>query len=86
MEPHAVRYTNMLPFAYSPLPPPPSPPPLPAPPRFDYNSMFGGKINKPVSYVEYLNMRPYMSEPKVSTPGVQLGGYSMPMGGHRSGL
>lgn len=32
--------------------------------RFDYNSTFGGKINKPVAYVEYLNMRRYMSQPQ----------------------
>ena len=34
-------------------------------PRFNYNSLFGGKVNKQVAYVEHLNMRPFMSEPQV---------------------
>ena len=29
------------------------------------NSLFGGKVNKQVAYVEHLNMRPFMSEPQV---------------------
>ena len=33
--------------------------------RFDFNSLFGGKINKNVSYEEHLNIRPYMSDNKV---------------------
>lgn len=32
--------------------------------RFDYNRIFGGKINKQISYPEALNLRPYMSENK----------------------
>ena len=34
--------------------------------RVEYNGMFGGKINKQVQYPEFINMRPYMSVPKVS--------------------
>ena len=30
--------------------------------------MFGGKINKPVVYTEYVNMRPFLSEPQVFLP------------------
>jgi ubiquitin carboxyl-terminal hydrolase 36/42 len=33
--------------------------------RFDYNSLFGGKINKYVAYPAYLDMRPYMTFKKV---------------------
>ena len=36
--------------------------------RFEYNSLFGGKINKPVVYTEYVNMRPFLSEPQVPSP------------------
>ncbi|XP_054167930.1 ubiquitin carboxyl-terminal hydrolase 36-like [Oppia nitens] len=32
--------------------------------RFDYNRIFGGKITKPITYPEKLNLRPYMSENK----------------------
>lgn len=34
--------------------------------RFEYIGTFGGKINKPISFQEYVNMRPYMSDTKVS--------------------
>ena len=34
--------------------------------RFEYNGLFGGKINKPISYLEHVNMRPYMSDTNVS--------------------
>ena len=37
--------------------------------RFDYHSMFGGKINKEVAYPEHLDMRPYMSDTQVSSGG-----------------
>lgn len=30
--------------------------------RFDYNRSFGGKITKPITYPEKLNLRPYMSD------------------------
>jgi len=33
--------------------------------RFDFNSMFGGKVNKTVDYQEKLNMRPFMSNTQV---------------------
>ncbi|CAG2162257.1 unnamed protein product [Oppiella nova] len=32
--------------------------------RFDYHRIFGGKITKPVTYPERLNLRPYMSDNK----------------------
>ncbi len=35
--------------------------------RFEYNGLFGGKINKQIQYPEFINMRPYMSVPKVHT-------------------
>ena len=34
--------------------------------RFEFNRFSMGKINKEVSYSEYLNLRPFMSETKVS--------------------
>ncbi len=33
--------------------------------RFDFNSMFGGKINKTVAYPEHIDMRPFMSSTQV---------------------
>ena len=33
--------------------------------RFEFNTLFGGKINKIVQYPEYLNMRPFMSDKEV---------------------
>ena len=33
--------------------------------RFDYNSMFGGKVNKQVAFAEHINMRPFMSDKEV---------------------
>lgn len=30
--------------------------------RFEFNTLFGGKINKTVQYQEYLDMRPFMSD------------------------
>ena len=30
--------------------------------RFEFNTLFGGKINKAVHYPEYLDMRPFMSD------------------------
>lgn len=32
--------------------------------RFEYNGLFGGKINKQVNYTDHLNMRPFMSATK----------------------
>lgn len=34
--------------------------------RFDYNRIYGGKITKKISYPETFNIRPYMSDSKVS--------------------
>ena len=33
--------------------------------RFDYNSMFGGKVNKQVAFSDHLDMRPFMSDKEV---------------------
>ena len=33
--------------------------------RFNYNNFYGTKIGKHVSYPEYINLRPYMSETQV---------------------
>ena len=33
--------------------------------RFDYNSIFEGKINKMIEYKDHLNIRPYMSDTQV---------------------
>ena len=33
--------------------------------RFEFNTLFGGKINKIVQYPEYLNMRPFVSDKEV---------------------
>ncbi|XP_041474537.1 ubiquitin carboxyl-terminal hydrolase 36-like [Lytechinus variegatus] len=40
--------------------------------RFEFNRFSMGKINKEVSFSEYLNLRPYMSENKGPTVGFQL--------------
>ena len=39
---------------------------LPLKNRFDFSKMFGGKISKEVRFPEDLNIRPYMSNNKVS--------------------
>ena len=35
--------------------------------RFNYNNYYGTKISKHVSYPEYIDLRPYMSETQVSS-------------------
>jgi ubiquitin carboxyl-terminal hydrolase 36/42 len=42
--------------------------------RFEYNSIFGGKISKVVTYPSALNMRPYMSETQGQDEWYQLYG------------
>ena len=40
--------------------------------RFDFNSMFGGKVNKEVNYPEHIDMRPFMSDPHGSSQWYRL--------------
>ena len=39
--------------------------PHPTGPRFSFASLFGSKVSKVVQYSEYLNLRPFTSQPKV---------------------
>ena len=44
--------------------------------RFDFNAMFGGKINKTVAYPEHIDMRPFMSSTQVYSTHVVIAGTS----------